>query len=390
MALGRTRRGGPRPPRRRLVRGIVTWTAVTLLILLVVAVVGGGWYYSDQIRSDLLTAENDPPEYDVRVIQVTEDRVVLERTDDTLLQGIYGLEWPGGYGQVAEITGTSQGHVDRVLHVLRGSLSPGDLVRVRSGAFPGDPQQAFGIAFEEVEYSSDLGRFPAWLVEGSDDTWMVFVHGRGASREEALRMLPTVTDQGHPSLVISYRNDPEAPRSPDGRYHFGETEWRDLEGAVRFALDRGAEDVILVGYSMGGAIVTSFLLRSELAPRVRAVILEAPLLDVGAAVDLEGANRGLPQLLTSFAKWISSLRFGADWDAWDLLDETASLQVPILLIHGDADDTEPIDVSDRLAAASPENITYYRVPGAGHVRAWNTDPAAYESAVRDFLKGLAP
>ena len=53
--------------------------------------------------------------------------------------------------------------------------------------------------------------------------------------------------------------------SPDGFYRFGETEWEGLEGAAQYALDKGAEDLILVGYSMGGAIITNFLFESLLA-----------------------------------------------------------------------------------------------------------------------------
>jgi uncharacterized protein len=382
MALARPH---PRRERGRRGRRVLVRIAGTLAVLVVV--VGTGWYYSDQIRSDLLTAKNEPPEYDTRVIEVTDDRVTLEATDDTVQPGTYGLEWADGYGQILDITERTGDRVVRDFRLLEGTLTPDQRVRVRSAAFPGDPSQAFGMAFSHVAYSSDLGRFPAWLVEGNDDTWVVFVHGKGASREEALRMLPVVNGLGFPSLVISYRNDPGAPRSPDGRYHFGDSEWRDLEGAVRFALDRDARDVVLVGYSMGGAIVAAFLQRSPLAGRVQGVILEAPVLDVGAAVDLEGANRGLPRVLTSFAKWLSSLRFGVDWHRWDRLDDAAEVQLPILLIHGDADDVAPIEVSDRLAARA-DTVTYLRVRDAGHVRAWNVDPDRYEGAVGDFLKRL--
>lgn len=374
---------------RRLTFRILRWTAIILPILFVVALLGGGWYYS-RLREDLLTPpEDNLPEYDVRVIDVGVDSVVLERTEDSVLPGIHGLEWPDGYAQIGGVVGSGPGSVEREFMLRQGSLAPGERVHVDRWAFPGDPEQAFGIPFDEVAYSSELGPFPAWLVEGTEDTWVVFVHGKGAGRREALRMLDIVAGMGHPSLVITYRNDPEARPSPDGRYGLGESEWRDLESAVQFALDRGAEDVVLVGYSMGGAIVTTFLLRSELAGRVRGAILDAPVLDWGAAVDLEGKNRGLPQILTSVAKWISALRFGIDWEALEKADDVNRLNVPILLFHGGSDDRAPIEVSDRFAAARPDLVTYRRVPGGEHVGTWNVDPASYEAAVREFLKVVA-
>jgi uncharacterized protein len=367
---------------------VLRWTVIVLPVLVLIAFLGAAWYYSDRLREDLLTPERGGPEYDVRVIDVGESSLVLQRTEDSLLEGIHGLEWPEGYAQVADIVSTDQGQVEREFTLLQGSLGPGELVHVDRWAFPGDPAQAFGIAFDEVEYSSELGRFPAWLVEGTGRTWVVFVHGKGASRREALRMLETVAEMGHPSLVITYRNDPESPSSPDGRYHLGESEWRDLEGAVGFALDQGARDIVLVGYSMGGSIVTNFLLRSELDDRVRAAILDAPVLDWGAAVDLEGQNRGLPQILTTAAKSISGFRFGLDWDALEKLDEADRLKTPILLIHGASDDRAPVDVSGRFAAARPDLVTYRRVPEAEHVGAWNVDPGAYETLVRNFLRDV--
>jgi uncharacterized protein len=340
---------------------ILKWTAIVLPVLVLIAFLGAAWYYSDRLREDLLTPESGGPEYDVQVMDVGEDSVVLERTEDSVLEGIHGLEWPGGYAQVEDIVSTDEGRVEREFTLLQGSLGPGELVHVDRWAFPGDPEQAFGFAFDEVEYSSDLGPFPAWLVEGDADTWVIFVHGKGASRREALRMLEIVALKGHPSLVITYRNDPEAPPSPDGRYHLG----------------------------MGGAIVTTLLLRSELAGQVRGAILDSPVLDWGEAVNLEGQNRGLPQILTTAAKWISGVRFGLDWDALEKLDEVDKLRTPILLIHGGSDDRAPVDVSERFAAARPDLITYHTVPEAEHVGAWNVDPASYEAVVLDFLELVA-
>src|SRR4029450_13804318 len=71
----------------------------------------------------------------------------------------------------------------------------------------------------------------------------------------------------------------------------------------------------LAGYSMGGAVVTSFLLESPLAVRVRGVILDAPALDLGTVIDNGAPDRQLPILgtpvppaLTEVAKGIAGLR----------------------------------------------------------------------------------
>jgi hypothetical protein len=74
---------------------------------------------------------------------------------------------------------------------------------------------------------SRVGPLPAWRISGTDSTWAVFVHGRGATRAEVLRMLPAYRALGLPCLILSYRNDIGAPRVGDGSYRLGYTEWQD-------------------------------------------------------------------------------------------------------------------------------------------------------------------
>ena len=135
-----------------------------------------------------------------------------------------------------------------------------------------------------------LGEYPAWFVPGTRDTWAIVVHGNSMSRLDGLRMVPITVDAGFPTLVPTYRNDTGAPEDPSGKLRYGLTEWRDLEAAVRYALDNGAKDVVLAGYSMGGGVIMAFLQRSKLRDDVRAVILDAPMLDFSATVD-DNASR---------------------------------------------------------------------------------------------------
>jgi len=60
--------------------------------------------------------------------------------------------------------------------------------------------------------------------------------------------------------------------------------------------------------------------------------------------------------------------------------------MPILLFHGTEDTTVPISSSEEFAAELPRTVSFYRVPGAGHVEAWNVDPPLFDRRVRDFLE----
>ncbi len=297
---------------------------IPILILAGVAFVGAaaptgaGWYYAESLKSGALAPDRSPSKLDLRVAAVEDGRVTLEATSvaendgDWAADGTFGLEWPGGYGQAGAILETNGRSVVREFVALQGGLTAGVMARMDSFAFPADPLQGRAIAFEDVAIPSELGVLPAWLVEGDHDRWAIFVHGKGANRREALRMLPAVQGAGLTSLVITYRNDIEAPPSDDGFYHYGETEWRDLEAAAQYALDHGANELVLVGYSMGGGIVMSFLDRSPLAERVQALVLDSPMLDFSATVDHGARKKMLPGFIGAIGKRIAALRLPSE------------------------------------------------------------------------------
>jgi len=134
--------------------------------------------------------------------------------------------------------------------------------------------------------------------------------------------------------------------------------------------------------------VTNFLYQSPLADRVDVVILDSPMLDFGATVDHGVSQTALPGPLSSIGKAIAGRRFDINWRELNYLKRAGELHVPILLFHGDRDERVPVETSDKLANARPDIVTYVRTPGVYHVRSWNADSAAYEVAVREFLKRL--
>ncbi len=193
-----------------------------------------------------------------------------------------------------------------------------------------------------------------------------------------------------PVLDITYRNDVGAPDDPSGRLQYGATEWQDLDAAVTWATQNGADDVVLVGQSMGGGVVASFLENSQQADVVSRVVLDAPMLSLGEAVaygarDALPGGWAVPAPVIWAAEQLTSLRYGVDWSAVDYLDDTSWVRVPTLVVHGTGDPRVPVTLSQQLAAAEPELVTLETFPDAQHVESWNFDRARYTDLVGSFL-----
>jgi hypothetical protein len=125
------------------------------------------------------------------------------------------------------------------------------------------------------------GSAPAWRFERAEasvkpNAWAIHTLGMDGKRAGALRGVPVAVRSGFTSLVISFRNDGEAPPSADGRYTLGQSEWRDI---VHF------------GWSLGGAIALPLADLSAHSDRIVGLILDAPVLDWQTT---QTANAGAP------------------------------------------------------------------------------------------------
>lgn len=257
--------------------------------------------------------------------------------------------------------------------------------------YEGDPAAAFGYGFENVALDGELGPLPAWLIPPiSPDTakpWAIFVHGIGGRRENGYRFLPTLHEAGHPVLMLSYRNDGDAPADPSGLYAFGLTEWRDLDTAVRYARANGAPSVAIVAESMGGGIVGQFLRKSDAADTVSTLIVDAPALDFRTILthQIRAMNLPLAPVLARGALWFSALSTPVRLGDADVSDVLAHFAGPIFLAHGTADSVVPIGDSDAMVARR-DAVTQYLRTTAGHIQSWKEDPARFEAALAAFLE----
>ena len=150
--------------------------------------------------------------------------------------------------------------------------------------------------------ATEVGLAPAWIMgDQGATTWCVQVHGRGVTRRETVRAAPIYLQRGIPVMAVSYRNDTEAPPSSHGKYRLGLDEWRDVEDAIDFAVARGAERIVLQGWSMGGQIALQVARRSRHRRRIVGVVLDSPVVGWRPTLQLQVALVKMPAWLVDTA-----------------------------------------------------------------------------------------
>ncbi len=363
---------------------------LVLLVVIVVAVLllAGGWYFADRLT--------EPPEVrpfapDTLVVDADEATITLETTDDLLTGGRFGLQLPDdGYASLGRFVEHDDDTTTyEVVAYAGGVPAPGTPARVDEYWRTGTPA-TIGLAHDDVVLPGLGGELPAWWVEGGDEGTVVFVHGRGATREEALRFLPALAERGWDTLVISWRGDTDAAPLRDARLRWGTEEWADVESAVDWVIDgRGPDEpIVLFGSSLGGALVGQFLDRSPLEAEVDGVVLDSPVLSLDATLDLQANLNGVPEfvepLLLPTTELVAGLMYGVDTPSLEQTDDDRTFDVPTLLFHGAQDDFVPFTPSLRLSQQARQ-VEYVGIEGAGHVRSWNADSDRYEQALGEFL-----
>jgi pimeloyl-ACP methyl ester carboxylesterase len=368
---------------RRHVRALVV-TGVTLLVAVLGVSVLISWHFSSLV----VIPDHSSWSEKVDVEAVSPDRIRLQRSEATERPGLYGLVWQAGHAVVGPILGEDSNAVTRRLSDVRGYLEPGTEAGFDSSVYSGNPREARVLPYRSVDVPGELGPMPAWLIPATGKTWAIVVHGINDDREVGLRIAPALHRAGLPQLLISYRDDLGAPSSPDGYHHQGETEWQDVAAAVRYALDHGAHRVVLVGYSMGGALVTQLMEHSPLSANVAALVLDAPALNWKAILEFNAERMNLPGLFALPVEWAIDARINPDWNSLNALAHPQNFHLPILLFHGTEDKVVPLKTSEEFAAELPQYVTFYAVPKAGHTQSWNVAPRTYEHRLESFLNQI--
>ena len=220
------------------------------------------------------------------------------------------------------------------------------------------------------------------------DTGTVFLlaHGFTGSWETAKLQRAARWFSEHGGVVaLSFRGHGRS----GGQSTVGDLEVLDLAAAIRWARLLGYAHVVTVGFSMGGGIV---LRHAGLVGGVDAA--------VSVSAPSRWYYRGTPAMRT--VQWAIGERAGraavrltrgtrvssAGWNPAPVEPRTAAAlgDVPLLIVHGDADTYFPLDHPRQIAAAAGDRAELWVEPGFGHAESGLTQPLVRRIALWGLAK----
>lgn len=359
---------------------VLIFIGIGIVLLIVCSILGLSWYIAGRLLN-----RKSSTRFNIDVVSIDTQTIRLKRTKNTWLPGIFGVTGKNGQAIIGPVIEGDDESVTRQIIQQEGVIVPQEKVAWNTTIYGGRFKDQLPLTINKISFPAPPGAMPAWHVAGGT-TWAILIHGSTATQEQGLRTFPTLVESGCSILDIAYRNDRGAPSSSDGLSHSGDTEWEDLEAGVKYALEQGAQRIILIGWSMGALIALTFLSRSFYADQVHALVFDSPILSWKATVRFLVKNNRLPGIIAVVTALIIALRTGVKFSALDQLQQPLK-PVPILLFHGINDKTAPIGISDSYVEKHP-SIIYHRIADADHTQCWNVNGEYYTLQLRSFLSDV--
>jgi pimeloyl-ACP methyl ester carboxylesterase len=243
---------------------------------------------------------------------------------------------------------------------------------------PGDERWTVQVpAAQAGEASAAATRTEAlalWWLPHSDPAApaLLYLHGTFRNLYQNLPKIDALRELGFAVLAVDYRGwgdsaaivPSEATITADAAVAWAEMLRRQPLPQRR----------VIFGHSMGGAAAVTLASGLHGGRDYGALVLESTftrLPDVAAAAGFWGRIAGS----------LTTLQF-------DSLSRIGRIDAPLLMLHGRADATVPVELGRRLRDAAPPDVRWVEVPGGSHSRLHSDAPETYRRAFTDLLPSM--
>jgi len=236
---------------------------------------------------------------------------------------------------------------------------------------------ALGLRYESVQFqSADGTRLAGWFIPavGRQNNpkeakgTVVHFHGNAQNMSTHWRFVAWLPKQDYNVFVFDYRGYGESEGEPEPKGVF-----EDSGAALNYVRSRGdvdAQRLFVFGQSLGGTNAIAVVGSGNRAG-VKAAAIESTFYSYSSI-----ANDKLPGAGLLVSDTYAASKYVA-----------AISPIPLLLIHGTADNVIPHAHSQRLLADAREPKRLIEVPGAGHLEPMSSPRfgTTYQQALADFF-----
>lgn len=222
----------------------------------------------------------------------------------------------------------------------------------------------------------------------SDAPVEIMFHGyQGNSERDLCGGVFRAFELGHNALLVDQR---AAGRSDGSIITFGINEHKDCLSWVDFAISHFGADVkiVLTGVSMGAATVV-MAAGKKLPENVMYVLADCGYFSAKEIIKKVISEMHLPAaVLYPFVKLGARIFGKFDLEEYSPVEAVKNAEIPVIFIHGDADDFVPYEMSYKLWEVCSSKKKLVTIKGAGHGLAYPVDKSGYINALLNFKKEL--
>ena len=235
--------------------------------------------------------------------------------------------------------------------------------------FVGTPRDA-GLEFDHVRFSAADGpRLHGWFVPGESDVTFLWFHGNAGNISHRIYGLSLLRRSlGASSFIFDYRGYGFSEGNPSEKGTY-----RDADGAIEYLSSRGdvnIDKLVLFGHSLGCAVAVEMALHHS----AHRLVLESPFDSIKRL-----AQRMHPRLPMGILIYLVRSRYNS-------MSKIGDVHVPVLVLHGDRDDTIPVEIGWGLFEAANEPKGFHVIKGGGHNDGHMVGGADYYKALQAFIE----
>ncbi len=232
---------------------------------------------------------------------------------------------------------------------------------------------------------------------GDGKHFVILTHGHTSTRHGAYKYAPMFLKRGYDCIVYDLRGHGENLYQGKSKMplrigrkeicYFTKKESQDLLCVIDDTRKRFGNDIVLglLGESLGAASTIAAL---AYKPDVAFAIEDCGFADIINVQKVGLKFMHIPTWLVYPASIMSKIFYGYSFTEIKPVDALKDNDIPLLIMHGEADDFIVWDNAQRIYDAQKGYKRMEIFPGAGHALSMNTDPERYEKTVYEFLDML--